>query len=72
MTDETFEQHEIGLINKRLEKMKNSNSETFRFWAHITGVTFDFEQGVFTFQSMYPAPSIHVVVHRLTQADNFK
>ncbi|KAF1937421.1 putative metalloprotease [Clathrospora elynae] len=44
MTDETFEEHKIGLINKRLEKLKNLGQETLRFWTHITSETFDFEQ----------------------------
>ena len=45
MTDETFEQHKIGLINKRLEKVKNLSEEGSRFWTHITSEMFDFEQG---------------------------
>ncbi|RHZ43567.1 uncharacterized protein CDV56_102153 [Aspergillus thermomutatus] len=44
MTDETFEEHKIGLINKRLEKLKNLDQETSRFWTHITSEVFDFEQ----------------------------
>lgn len=51
MTDETFEEHKIGLINKRLEKLKNLGQETSRFWIRITSEMFDFEQGTFaTFQ----------------------
>lgn len=45
MSEEDFEEHKVGLINKRLEKLKNLNQETGRFWAHITGETFDFELG---------------------------
>ncbi|KAF5876257.1 putative peptidase m16 inactive domain-containing protein [Botrytis fragariae] len=44
MTDETFEEHKIGLINKRLEKLKNLGQEALRFWNHITSEVFDFEQ----------------------------
>jgi insulysin len=52
MTDETFQEHKIGLINKRLEKLKNLGQETSRFWTHIASEVFDFEQGTFaTFQS---------------------
>lgn len=46
MPDETFED-KIGLINKRLEKLKNLGQETSRFWTHITSEVFDFEQGTF-------------------------
>ncbi|TEY42656.1 hypothetical protein BOTCAL_0387g00100 [Botryotinia calthae] len=35
MTDETFEEHKIGLINKRLGKLKNLGQEALRFWNHI-------------------------------------
>ncbi|KAJ9144507.1 putative Metalloprotease [Pleurostoma richardsiae] len=44
MTDKTFEEHKIGLINQRLEKLKNLEQETARFWTHITSEMFDFEQ----------------------------
>jgi insulysin len=36
MTGERFEEHVIGLINKRLENLKNLGQETSRFWIHIT------------------------------------
>ncbi|GFF91704.1 hypothetical protein IFM61392_09409 [Aspergillus lentulus] len=45
MTDETFKEHEIGLVNKHLEKLKNLGQETSRFWTHNTSEFFDFEQG---------------------------
>lgn len=55
MTDETLEEHKIGLINNRLEKLKNLGQETSRFWTHITSEEFDFEQGTFkSFQSTVP------------------
>ncbi|KAI2864641.1 hypothetical protein CBS12448_2857 [Aspergillus niger] len=44
MTDETFEEHKVGLINKRMEKLKNLDQETSRFWTHITSEALDFEQ----------------------------
>ena len=51
MNDKTFEEHKIGLVNKRLEKLKNLGQETLRFWTHITSEVYDFEQGTFaTFQ----------------------
>lgn len=45
MTDQMFEEHKIGLINKRLEKVKNLSQETGRFWTHVTSEVFDFDQG---------------------------
>lgn len=45
MGEEEFEAHKIGLINKRLERLKNLNSETARFWHHVTSEVFDFELG---------------------------
>ncbi|KGM92239.1 uncharacterized protein PADG_11423 [Paracoccidioides brasiliensis Pb18] len=44
MTGEEFEGHKRSLINKRLEKLKNLNSETGRFWSHIGSEYFDFLQ----------------------------
>ncbi|KKZ60738.1 insulysin [[Emmonsia] crescens] len=44
MTDEEFEGHKRSLINKRLEKLKNLNSETGRYWSHIGSEYFDFAQ----------------------------
>lgn len=45
MPDDEFEAHKIGLINKRLEKLKNLNQETGRFWHHITDEMFHFDLG---------------------------
>lgn len=42
MDDEEFEGHRRSLINKRLEKPKNLNSETSRFWEHVQSEYFDF------------------------------
>ncbi|OJJ72712.1 hypothetical protein ASPBRDRAFT_42436 [Aspergillus brasiliensis CBS 101740] len=44
MTDEAFNEHKVGIINKLLEKLKNLDEETSRFWAHIKSGTLDFEQ----------------------------
>jgi insulysin len=77
MTDETFEEHKIGLINKRLEKSKNLGQETSQFWTHITSEMFDFEQGTFaTFQilpiyvtcnfTLRPCTSTNSIDHILT------
>jgi len=39
-----FEGHKRSIINKRLEKLKNLDSETSRFWSHIDSGYFDFVQ----------------------------
>ncbi|PYH38592.1 uncharacterized protein BO87DRAFT_442857 [Aspergillus neoniger CBS 115656] len=44
MTDEIFEEHKIGLINRLLEKLKNLDQETSRFWTQIMSGVLDFEQ----------------------------
>ena len=43
MSDEKFEGHKRAIINKRLEKLKNLNSECSRFWTHITSEFMHFE-----------------------------
>ena len=49
MSDSEFEGHKRSLIVKRLEKLKNLDQETSRFWNHITNEYYDFEQGIYTF-----------------------
>lgn len=49
MPEEEFKAHKIGLINRRLEKLKNLNQETGRFWHHITDETFHFDLSEFFF-----------------------
>ena len=44
MSDDEFESHKQSLINKRLEKIKNLEQESTRFWNHISGEYFDFLQ----------------------------
>lgn len=44
MSQEEFESHKKSLINKRLEKIKNLDQESSRFWDHITSEYFDFLQ----------------------------
>lgn len=39
-----FESHKLSVINRRLEKMKNLNQETGRFWQHISNEYYNFEQ----------------------------
>ncbi|KAF2157769.1 LuxS/MPP-like metallohydrolase [Myriangium duriaei CBS 260.36] len=43
-SQEDFDAFKVALINSRLEKLKNLNQETARFWSHVTGERFDFEQ----------------------------
>jgi len=55
MTNKTFKELKVGLISKRLEKMKNLGQEMERFWTHITSEVFDFEQGTFTTIQILPS-----------------
>ncbi|USW51351.1 Putative peptidase M16, metalloenzyme, LuxS/M16 peptidase, peptidase M16, middle/third [Septoria linicola] len=43
MSDTDFEEHRVGIINKRLEKLKNLNQESGRLWHHVLSEVFDFE-----------------------------
>lgn len=43
MAEADFEKHKIGLINKRLEKLKNLNEESGRLWHHVASEAFDFD-----------------------------
>ncbi|TKA83576.1 hypothetical protein B0A55_00413 [Friedmanniomyces simplex] len=43
MPAEEFESYKTGLVNKRLEKLKNLGQETGRFWHHVMSEVFDFE-----------------------------
>ena len=58
MPEEEFAALKVGLINKRLEKLKNLSQESGRFWHHITGEVFDFELG----EPVLPRLSACVVV----------
>ena len=42
MAAEDFESHKSSLIAKRLEKIKNLDQESSRFWSHISNEYFDF------------------------------
>ena len=44
LSEQDFESHKRSLINKLLEKLKNLDQESQRFWSHITGEYFDFWQ----------------------------
>lgn len=45
MSESEFDTFKTGVINKRLENLKNLNQETARFWHHITSEAFDYELG---------------------------
>lgn len=42
MSNEDFESHKSSLITKRLEKIKNLDQESTRFWGHISNEYLDF------------------------------
>ncbi len=44
MPQEEFESHKQSLVNKRLEKIKNLDQESARFWSHISDEYLDFLQ----------------------------
>ena len=44
MSPDEFESHKSSLITKRLEKLKNLDQESSRFWNHIMGEYLDFQQ----------------------------
>jgi insulysin len=48
MSEGDFEKHKIGLINKRLEKLKNLGEESGRLWHHVSSEAFDFDLGKFS------------------------
>jgi len=45
MSEGDFDKHKIGLINKRLEKLKNLSEESGRLWHHVASEAFDFDLG---------------------------
>ena len=44
MFDEEFKNHKHNIINEKLEKLKNFDSEIRQFWSHIDSEYFDFVQ----------------------------
>lgn len=66
MTEEDFGKHKVGLINKRLEKLKNLSEESGRLWHHVASEAFDFDLGM-----LYPLshrtdfPVETMLTHRL-------
>lgn len=42
MTPELFNTHKAGLVTRMLERPKNLQEETSRFWAHICSGYYDF------------------------------
>lgn len=54
MSQEDFEGHKKSLINKRLEKVKNLDQESQRFWNHISGEYFNFVQNEIDVEYLKP------------------
>ncbi|KAL8640102.1 MAG: hypothetical protein Q9228_002938 [Teloschistes exilis] len=54
MSQEDFESHKKSLINKRLEKVKNLDQESERFWSHISGEYFSFVQNELDVANLKP------------------
>jgi insulysin len=54
MSDSEFEGHKRSLIIRRLEKLKNLDSETNRHWAQISSEYYDFESGMKSLFVYYP------------------
>ncbi|KAL8667886.1 MAG: hypothetical protein Q9202_000351 [Teloschistes flavicans] len=54
MGQEEFESHKTSLINKRLEKVKNLDQESQRFWSHINGEDFSFVQNEMDVTNLKP------------------
>ena len=50
ISEDDFNKHKIGLINKRLEKLKNLSEESGRLWHHVSSEAFDFDLGKFFWQ----------------------
>lgn len=45
MSEKEFEEHKVGLINKRLERLRSLTQESDRFWHHVTSEVYDFSVG---------------------------
>ena len=54
MDTEEFESHKKSLINKKLEKVKNLDEESNRFWHHIGSDEYDFRQKEHEVQHLRP------------------
>ncbi|KAL8948045.1 MAG: hypothetical protein Q9222_005737 [Ikaeria aurantiellina] len=54
MSEDDFEGHKKSLINKRLEKVKNLDQESERFWTHIAGEYFSFVQNEIDVANLRP------------------
>ena len=52
MSAAEFEEQKKGLIRKWLEKVKNLNEETSRFWGHIESGYLDFHRRKLNFTSL--------------------
>lgn len=57
MSDEEFQRHVTSLIDKKLEKAKNLNQESGRYWSYIGDEYFDFYQRKYHYYSQVLAKS---------------
>lgn len=55
MTEQDFQRHVTSLINKKLEKVKNLNQESMRYWAHMGDEFYDFHQREYLVQAFIPS-----------------
>lgn len=51
MSEDEFAKNKNAVIGKREEKLKNLNSESARFWHHVTSEAYDFELGELFYNS---------------------
>ena len=63
MSEDDFDKHKIGLINKRLEKLKNLSEESGRLWHHVASEAYDFDLGKTRISIV-----IRIIQAQLTQA----
>ena len=61
MSDEDFESHKRSLVNKRLEKVKNLEQESNRFWHHISSDEYDFQQKEIEAESIRPLSKVDMI-----------
>jgi insulysin len=61
MAEDEFERHKRSLVTKRLEKLKNLDQESARFWGHVEGEYFDFELGKWFFLIFHSIPCFALI-----------
>ncbi|KAI4239741.1 MAG: hypothetical protein L6R40_005486 [Gallowayella cf. fulva] len=61
MTPEAFEGHKKSLVNKRLERVKNLDQESERFWTAISGERYSFRQNEMDADAIRPVTKEEMV-----------